>query len=195
MRRSGRRRAGRRGSRPRLALELEFVPRRRRLSAPTSGRTGFARASVCGHAALALELELVPTRDGGELQQRTAAVGMLVGELRVGVVPDDLERAALDLVIEPGAAEDELAEPVDERLAADERHPLPVAREVAAEARFRLLDHALRGERDEVGGLLLVELVCLDESELHGRCDDALLEIEGVEGEPVPEKLDDVVVA
>src|SRR5262249_51461657 len=161
MRRSGRRRAGRRGSRPRLSLELE----------------------------------LVPTRDGGELQQGTAAVWMLVGELRVGVVPDDLERAALDLVIEPGAAEDELAEPVDERLAADERHPLPVAREVAAESRFRLLDHALRGERDEVGGLLLVELVRLDESELHGRGDDALLEIEGVEGEPVPEKLDDVVVA
>src|SRR5215831_16307785 len=107
MRRSGRRRAGRRGSRPRLALELELVPRRRRLSAPSSGRTGFARASVCGQAALALELQLVPTRDGGELQKGTSAVGVLVGELGVGVVPDDLECAALDLVVEPGAAEDE----------------------------------------------------------------------------------------
>ena len=120
---------------------------------------------------------------------------MLVGELGLDLVPDDLERAALDLVVEPGAAEDELPQPVDERLAADERDALPVAREVAAEPRLGILDHALRGERDEVARLLLVELVRLDEPELDRGGDHALLEVAGVEGEAVAEELDDVVVA
>src|SRR5262249_34185357 len=119
---------------------------------------------------------------------------VLVGELRLGVVPDDLERAALHLIVQPRAAEDQLPQPVDERLALDERYALPVAREVAAEARLGALDHALRAERDEVCGLVLVELVHLYEPELDGRGDDALLEVEGVEAEAVAEELDDVVV-
>ena len=73
------------------------------------------------------ELKLVPRRHGRELEQRPAAAGMLVGELGLRLVPDDLERAALHLVVEPRAPEHELAQPVDERLAADERDALPVA--------------------------------------------------------------------
>ena len=106
---------------------------------------------------------------------------MLVRELGYDVVPDDLERAALDLVVEPRAAEDELLEPVHERLAVDECDALPVAHEVAAEPRLRVLDHALRHERDEVAGLLVVQLVGLDEPELDRRGDHALLEVAGVE--------------
>src|SRR5581483_419032 len=95
------------------------------------------------------ELELVPGGNGCELEQRPPAARVLVGELGVALVPDDLERAALHLVIEPRAAEDQLAQPVDERLPAYERHAFPVAREVAAEPRLRRLDHSLRGEGDE----------------------------------------------
>ena len=43
--------------------------------------------------------------------------------------------------------------------------------------------------------LVVVELVARDEPELHGRGGDALLEVEGVEGEAVAEELDLVVLA
>src|SRR5262249_20375821 len=78
------------------------------------GKHGFPRA-------LAAVLELVPRRHRSEFQEGPAAARVLVGELGLDVVPDDLERAALDLVVEPRPAEHELAQPVDERLAADER--------------------------------------------------------------------------
>ena len=52
---------------------------------------------------------------------------------RCRLVPHDLEQPLLDAVVEVRAAEDELAQPVDERLAVDEREPLPVAHEVRAE--------------------------------------------------------------
>src|SRR5262245_37474074 len=101
------------------------------------------------------ELELVPTRNRSELEQRpAAAAGMLVRELGVALVPHHLERTALHLVVEPRAAEDQLAQPVDERLVVDERDALPVADEVPAELRLRLLDDARCRERDQVGGLL-----------------------------------------
>src|SRR5262249_23729496 len=79
---------------------------------------------------LAAELELVPARNGRELEQRPAAARVLVGELRVALVPHDLEGATLHLVVEPGAAEDELPQPVDEGLALEQRDALPVALEV-----------------------------------------------------------------
>ena len=93
------------------------------------------------------------------------------------LVPRHLEQAFLDTVVEPGAAEDQLAQPVDERLAVDERDALPVADEVAAERASRLLDPALGRELDEVVRLVVVELVRLDEAELDGRAGDPLLEV------------------
>ncbi len=97
-------------------------------------------------------------------------------------------------MVEPGAAEDQLAEPVDERLALHERYPLPVPEEVDAEAALRLDDAAVGDEFDEIGGLVLVEVVRVDERELDRGGGDALLEVLGVELEPVPEELDDEVV-
>ena len=167
----------------------------RSAAAPVRAVEARRRPSIAGGLRYAPVLQLVPRRHRCQLEEWTAAAGMLVGELGLDVVPDDLERAALDLVVEPGAAEDELAQPVDERLAADERDALPVAREVAAEPRLGILDQPLRRERDEVARLLLVELVRLDEPELDRRRDHALLEVEGVEGEAEAEELDDVLVA
>jgi hypothetical protein len=71
-------------------------------------------------------------------------------------------------VVEPRAAEDELAQPVDERLALEQADALPVAHEIAAE---RLRASAIRPsarELDEVGGLLVVEVVRADQPEPDG---------------------------
>jgi len=98
-------------------------------------------------------------------------------------------------VVEPGAAEDELSQPVDERLAFDKREPLPVADEVAPELAARLLDHSVRCQLDEVVRLFLVELVVVDEPEPVGGCRDALREVGLVEAEAETEELDHDVVA
>src|SRR5207244_10200898 len=127
---------------------------------------------------------------------RGAAAGWsLLAECGGLAGPRHLEQPFLHAVVEPRAAEDELAQPVDERLAVDERQALPVADEVAAEPTPRLVDQPAVDELDEIAGLVLVELVALDEPELHGGGGDALLEVEGVEGEPVAEELDLVVLA
>ena len=66
--------------------------------------------------------------------------------------------------------------------------------DVAAQRRARLFDHAVGRELDEVGDLLVFELVPADQPEPDGCCGDALLEVVTVEAEPVAEELDDVVV-
>src|SRR5207237_10841517 len=125
------------------------------------------------------ELKLVPGGNRGELEEGAVAAGVGVAEVGVVVVPGHLEEALLHAVVEPRAAEDELAQPVDERLAVDERHAPPVPDEVAAEATPRLVDEPAMDELDEIGGLVLVELVALDEPELHGRGRDAALRVGG----------------
>src|SRR6188768_3429562 len=141
------------------------------------------------------ELNLVPRGHGSELEERMVATRVAVAELRLGLVPVHFQQALFDPVVEPGAAEDELAHPVDERLALHERELLPVADEVPAERAARLLDPPVGGELDQVFGLVLVEVVALDEAELDGGGGDALLEVVCVEGEPVAEELDHVVLA
>ena len=137
----------------------------------------------------------MPTRGGEEFEQRAAAVRVRVREVLALVVPVDLEQAFLHAMVEPGAAEDELLQPVDERLAAAERERVPVADEVLPERAAGPLDSVALDELDEVCGLFLVQLGAGDESEPDGRSGDPLLEIEAVEGESVAEELDDVVVA
>jgi len=127
--------------------------------------------------------------------QRAAAARLRVAEVAAVLVPGDLEQALLDAMVEPRAAKHELPEPVDERLALDERDVLPVAHEVAAERAARLRDPAVGGELDEVVRLLVVEVVRLDQAEADGCRGDALLEVVAVEGEPVAEELEHVVVA
>src|SRR3954463_3422701 len=146
-------------------------------------------------AFLSPELQLVPGGRRRELEERALAAGLEVGELRGVLVPGDVEPAVLDPMVEPGAAEDELAQPVDERLPVDEREALPMTDEVAAELAPRLLDQAVRGQLDEVFGLLVVQLVVLDEPEAEGRGGHALGEVGGVEAEAKTEELDDDVVA
>ena len=54
---------------------------------------------------------------------------------------------------------------------------LPVPDEVAAERAAGLGDPAVRGQLDEVLGLLVVEVVRLDQAEPHGGRGDPLLEV------------------
>src|ERR671931_1192257 len=144
---------------------------------------------------LAPELELVPRGRGRELEQSPRAARFEVREVRSTIIPGDIQPAVLDPVVEPCAPEDELAQPVDERLAVDQREPLPVAHEVAAELAAGLLDHPVGGQLDEVFRLLLVELVVVDDPELEGGRGDALREVGGVEAEAETEELDHDVIA
>src|SRR5581483_1539065 len=182
---SGRGRPGR-GDRPdRLDQANRAQPRRR-----AARRPGLLRAGR-----LARILQLVPAGHGRQLEQGAAAARVAVGELGGVVVPGDLEQAFLDAMVEPGAAEDQLAQPVDERFALDEGNALPVPNEIPAERAPRLVDSTFRGQLDQVGRLVVVELVRFQQPELDGGCRHALLEVGPVEAEPVPEKLDDVVVS
>src|SRR5581483_11049241 len=147
------------------------------------------------NASSAPELEGVPARHRRELEQRASAARLGVAEVARVLVPGDLEQALLDAVVEPRAAEDELAQPVDERLAVHERHPLPVPDDVAPERGARLADAPVRGQLDEVAGLVLVQVVRLDQPQLHRGGRDALLEVLLVEAEAVAEELDDEVLA
>ena len=126
---------------------------------------------------------------------RAVALRVAVGEVERRVVPRHLEPPLLDPVVEPGAPEHELAQPVDERLAVHERHALPVAHEVPAQRAARRLDPAVRRQLDEIGGLVLVQLVPVEQPELDRCGDHPLLEIAAVELEPVGEELDLVVLA
>ena len=67
--------------------------------------------------------------------------------------------------------------------------------EIPPEAAARLVYPVPFDELDEVGGLVVVQLVVADEAELHRRGRHALLEVGGVESEAVAEEFDHVVVA
>ena len=130
-----------------------------------------------------------------DFEQRAAAMRVVVRELRRLLVEADLELPRLDAMVEPRAAEDELLQPVDERLSLDEGDVLPVANEIAAERRAGLVDPVPLHELDQVGRLVVVELVPSEEAELDGGCRDPLLEVLRVEAEAVAQELDDEVVA
>ena len=113
--------------------------------------------------------------------------------LRVGV-EDDVELALLDPLVEPGAAEDEAPDPVDEAAVrgADELGPVLV--DVLAERRGGLADLAVDGELEQVVELVARE-AAVDEVELHRRLLDALREVLLVEGEAQLAVLEHVVGA
>src|SRR5207248_2315620 len=101
-----------------------------------------------GSRVLAPELQLVPARHGRELEQRAAAARVAIAEVAAVLVPRDFEQPLLDTVVEPRSTEDELAQPVDERLAFNEGNALPVPNQVAAEPAPRFFDQPVGGELD-----------------------------------------------
>ena len=91
----------------------------------------------------------MPARHRRELEQGAAAALLRVAEVAGPLVPRHFQQPLLDAVVEPGAAEDELLQPVDERLALDERDVLPVAHQVATEPRASLDDSPVDGKRGD----------------------------------------------
>ena len=91
-------------------------------------------------------------------------------------------------MVEPGAPEHELAQPVDERLSADERQAFPVPDEVEPEAAPRIDDAPVGNELDEIRGLVVVEVVRADQAEPHAGGGDPFLEVLCAELEPVAEE-------
>ncbi len=97
---------------------------RRSGSGATAGRSSPVGAEpperVRGRSSLGLEhasapvLQLAPGRNGSKLEQRPPALGLRIAEVARVVDPRDVEKPFLHAVVEPGAAEDELAQPVDE---------------------------------------------------------------------------------
>src|SRR3954447_1483508 len=135
-----------------------------------------------------------PARLGGELDGLAVAVGLDVGEgERVGVV-GDVELTLLDALVEPGAAEDQSPQPVDEGAVggADELGPAVV--DVLAEGGGRVLDLAVDGEVDQILQLLLLEAAA-DEAQFEGRLLAALGEVALVEGEAELAVLENEVLA
>lgn len=98
-------------------------------------------------------------------------------------------------MVEPRATEHELAQPVDERLAAHGGDAVPLAHDVPAERAPCRLDTAVCSKLDKVGDLFAGELTDLDESEPDGCGVDALFEVSCVEAEAVAEEVDRVVAS
>src|SRR5262245_53625534 len=95
------------------------------------------------------ELQRAPARVRREPEQRAPALRLGIAEVAARLVEADLEEPDLDAVVEVGAPEDELLQPVDERLAVVEREPLPVPHQVLPERAARLVDPTVRDELDE----------------------------------------------
>src|ERR1700742_737342 len=122
-----------------------------------------------------------PRRLLGELDELGAAVGLDVAEGLGALVEDDVELALLDPLVEPGAAEDEAADPVDEAAVGGTDEVLPVLVDVLAEAGAGLGDLAADREVEEVVDLLRAQPL-VDEGQLDGRLLDPLREVLLVEG-------------
>src|SRR6201989_122647 len=116
-----------------------------------------------------------PARLLGELDELGAAGGLDVAEGLGALVEDDVELTLLDPLVEPGAAEDEPADPVDEAAVGGPDQVLPVLVDVFAEGGAGLGDLAADGEVEEVVELLLDQPL-VDELELHGGLLDPLRE-------------------
>ena len=108
---------------------------------PRPGRAGGGSLTVVAALERQLRRRLAPVGDAapgglfGELDQLVAAVRLDVAEGLGALVEDDVELALLDPLVEPGAAEDEAAQPVDEAAVGGADQVLPVLVDVLAEAR------------------------------------------------------------
>src|ERR1700712_2620307 len=98
--------------------------------------------------------DAAPRRLLRELDELGAAVGLDVAEGLGALVEDDVELALLDALVEPGAAEDEAADPVDEAAVGGTDQVLPVLVDVFPEGGAGLGDLTADGEVEEVVDLL-----------------------------------------
>src|ERR1700749_572227 len=127
-------------------------------------------------AASAAVGDAAPRRLLRELDELGAAVGLHVAEGLRALVEDDVELTLLDPLVEPGAAEDEGPDPVDEAAVGGTDQVLPVLVDVLPEGGTGLGDLAAHREGEEVVDLLLGQPLA-DEVQLHRGLLDALCEV------------------
>src|SRR5438105_15504370 len=87
---------------------------------------------------LAAEPHRRPRRHRGELEQRRGVGRHPVVEAARALVEADLEHAGLDAVVEPRAAEDQLTQPIAERLRVQAVDLVQVLGQIPAELALRL---------------------------------------------------------
>src|ERR1700742_352030 len=126
--------------------------------------------------------DATPARLLGKLDELGAAVGLDVAEGLGALVEDDVELALLDPLVEPGAAEDEAADPVDQAAGGGTDQGLPGLVDVFAEGGAGLGDLAADREVEKVVELVSGEPL-VDEGQLHRRLLDPLGEVFLVERE------------
>src|SRR5215213_174153 len=85
-----------------------------------------------------------------ELDRLVVAIRLDVAESVGALVEDDVELTFLDPLVEPGAAEDEPAYPVDEALLGTAHELDPVRVHVLAEGGGRFADLPVDGQLDEI---------------------------------------------
>ncbi len=136
-------------------------------------------------------LEVLYRRKATRRQLGSLASSIISGP---ALVEGDVQFAFLDPLVEPGAAEDEPAQPVDETLVAGSGQVLPVMGDVDAQFRARLLDLAGNGQMEQV-----IELgegqAGSHETEPHCGLFDSLAEVPFVEREPEIAVLEHIVSA
>src|SRR6185437_7401595 len=98
---------------------------------------------------------------------RARGVRLHVGEAAGLVVEGDAQLALLDALVEPGAAEHQAPEPVDQRALGRSDELRPAVVDVFAQRRGRVDDLAVDGQVDEVFELLRAEAAG-HEAELQG---------------------------
>src|SRR6201996_7386826 len=126
--------------------------------------------------------DATPARLLGKLDELGAAVGLDVAEGLGALVEDDVELTLLDPLVEPSAAEDEAADPVDETAVGGTDQVLPVLVDVFAEGGAGLGDLAADREVEQIVDLLLAQPL-VDEGQLHRGLLDPLGKILLVERE------------
>jgi hypothetical protein len=98
-------------------------------------------------------------------------------------------------MIEPGAAEDQLAQPVAERLGVQLVDRAGPGAQVLAEPAARMGGGAGRGQLDQVVGLVGGQVALRHQLQPHRRRDHPLGEVGARESVAVVEELDDEIVA
>src|SRR6185437_91687 len=129
-----------------------------------------------------------------ELDRLAAAIGLDVDERGAVVVEGDVQLTLLDALVQPGAAEDQAAQPVHQRALGGAHQLGPALVDVLAQGGGGIGDLAVDDEVDEVLGLVLLD-GSADEAELARGLLAAFAEVALVEGEPQFAVLEHEVVA
>src|SRR5437763_786942 len=172
----------------RMAMRSATTPKPTRPGHGCRPRTSTSRRSAAGPAASPAELppdvrDSVPAGLGREADRFAAALGLDVDERVRLLVEGDVQLAFLDPLVQPGASEDQPAQPVHERALGGPHQLGPALVDVLAKGGRRIADLAVDDEVDQVLGLVVLDR-SIEEPHLPRGLLAAFAEIALVEREP-----------